>query len=174
VIAFAGNDNKVRRFVHNEFGAVNNGQPVYPEFNDTFHVAREFVQPIPGKPIHIGVDGGSTPAAVFGQEDDIGQIRVLGECVVFNPDIEQSLAKMGPRAFGRECRAYVDRMWPTAKIGEIWGDPAGFFGGGYGGSADEDLAWMQEFAKGFGKKVRPRPAPRATARRCGSKRCARA
>jgi hypothetical protein len=157
ILSFAGNENKIRRFVRNEFGAVNNGQPVYPEFNDAFHVAKEFVQPIPGLPIHIGVDGGSTPAAVFGQETDEGQVRILGELVVFNPNADQQLEKMGPRAFGRECRQYFDRMWPTAKIGETWGDPAGFFGGGYGGDADEDLAWMQEFAKGFGKKVRAAP-----------------
>jgi hypothetical protein len=160
IIGFAGNDNKVRRFVHNEFGAINNGQPVYPEFNDALHVAKEFVRPIPGRPIHIAIDGGSTPAAVFGQEDEDGQIRILGECVVFNPDQEQSLAKMGPRQFGRECREYFDRMWPHGKVGEIWGDPAGFFGGGYGGEADEDLAWMQEFGRGFGKSVRSAPGTR--------------
>jgi hypothetical protein len=159
VIAFAGNDNKIRRFVDNEFGAVNNGQPVYPEFNDRFHVAKEFAQPLPGVPISIGVDGGSTPAAVFAQEDEAGQVRVLGECVVFNPDPEQQLlAKMGPKAFGKEVRAYVDRMWPNAKIGDVWGDPAGFHGGGYEGEDAENLAWMQDFGKAFGKKVRPAPA----------------
>jgi hypothetical protein len=157
IIGFAGNENKIRRFVDNEFGAVNNGQPVFPEFNDTFHVAQNLAVAIPGRPIHIGLDGGSTPAAVFAQKDDDGQVRVLGELVVFNAKDDVQLAKMGPRAFGRECRDYFDRMWPTAKVGDLWGDPAGFFGGGYGGEADEDLAWMQEFGRTFGKKVRPAP-----------------
>jgi hypothetical protein len=156
IISYAGNENKVRRFVDNEFGAVNNGQPVYPEFNDTFHVAREFVQPIPGLPIHIGIDGGSTPAAVFGQEDEIGQVRLLAECVVFNSDAETQLAKMGSTAFGKEVRAFFDRMWPNAKVGDIWGDPSGFYGG-FEGEAAEDRAWMVSFGHAFGKKVRAAP-----------------
>jgi hypothetical protein len=61
-----------------------------------------------------------------------------------------------------EVREFFDRMWPNAKIGEMWGDPAMFYGGGYEGEDAEDLSWMQEFGKAFGKKVRPRPAPRAT------------
>jgi hypothetical protein len=153
-IGFAGNENKIRRFVENEFGAVNNGQPVYPEFNDGFHVAKEFVQPIAGVPIHCGVDGGSTPAMVFGQEDDLGQVRILAECVVFNSDTEVQLLKMGPRQFGRMAREFVDRMWPKATLGEIWGDPAMFYGEGDSG---EDLAWAQEFSRVFGKKVRSAP-----------------
>jgi hypothetical protein len=154
IIGFAGNENKIRRFVDNKFGAVNNGQPVYPEFNDAFHVAKGFVQPVAGLPIHIGVDGGSTPAAVFGQEDESGQIRILAECVVFNPDAETQLAKMGPRQFGRMAREYFDRMWPNAKVGDLWGDPAMFYGAGDSG---EDLAWAQEFAK----RVRQEGAVRA-------------
>jgi hypothetical protein len=80
------------------------------------------------------------------------------------------LLKMGPRQFGREAREFFDRMWPTATVGELWGDPAGFHGGGYGGEA-EDLAWMQEFGRTFGKKVKPRRS-RATGSRRGSRRCA--
>jgi hypothetical protein len=157
IIGFAGNENKIRRFVDNEFGAVNAGQPVYPEFNDAFHVAKEFVQPIAGLPIHIGIDGGSTPAAVFAQEDELGQVRILAECVIFNSDREVQLARMGPRQFGRMVREFFDRMWPHGTVGELWGDPAGFHGGGYGGEAAEDLAWMQEFGRTFGKKVKPSP-----------------
>jgi hypothetical protein len=157
MLGFAGNENKIRRFVDNEFGAVNNGQPVYPEFNDGFHVAKEFVKPLAGVPIHIGVDGGSTPAAVFVQEDDLGQIRVLGECVIFNTDADVQLLKMGPRQFGREVREFFSRMWPNATIGELFGDPAAFYGGGEGGEHAEDLSWMQEFSRAFGKKVRSAP-----------------
>jgi hypothetical protein len=159
-IGFAGNDNKIRRFIHNEFGAVNNGQPVYPEFNDTFHVAKEFVKPLDGSPIHIGLDGGSTPAAVFGQEDEQGQIRVLAEAVIFNADAEVQLMKMGPKQHAREVREFINRMWPKAKVGDIFGDPAGFYGGGEGGEAAEDLAWMQEWGRAFGKKVKAAPGTR--------------
>jgi hypothetical protein len=166
ILSFAGNENKIRRFVNNEFGAVQNGQPVYPEFNDRFHVSEsEELTPL-DVPIHMGLDGGSTPALVFGQEDEQGQIRGLGELVVFNPTDENMLEKMGPRQFGRLAREYFDRRWPKAKIGEIWGDPAAFYGGGYGGEHAEDLSWAQEFGLAFGKKVKPSPVKgnRVTAR----------
>jgi hypothetical protein len=147
------NDNEVRRFVDNEFGAVSNGQPVYPEYNDGFHCKTSGLALLPGKPIHIGLDGGSTPAAVFAQEDDDGQIRVLGELVVMNPDATKQLAKLGPTSFAREVRAFLNRNWPRARIGDLWGDPAMFYGGD-----DEDLSWAMLFGKEFKVKVKPAPA----------------
>ncbi|HEX8400513.1 MAG TPA: hypothetical protein VF628_02290 [Allosphingosinicella sp.] len=145
-------ENEVRRFVDNEFGAVNNGQPVYPEFNDGFHVAREPLKAIPGVPISAALDGGMTPAMLFGQEDADGQIRVLDELVIFNAEEARQLSKLGPTAFARVAREFVDRRWPGARFGELWGDPAAFFGGD-----DEDLSWAQTFGKEFGLRVKPSP-----------------
>lgn len=146
------NDNEVRRFVDNEFGAVSNGQPVYPEFRDALHVAIAPLVPLPGVPIAIGLDGGMTPAIVFLQEELDGTIRVLGELVVLAANDNEILQKLGPTSFAKSAREFFDRNFPNAIIGDIWGDPAGFDGGD-----DEDLAWMQKFAKEFGKKVRPAP-----------------
>jgi hypothetical protein len=44
-----------------------------------------------------------------------------------------------------------------AKVGEIFGDPAGFYGGYEGGEHAEDLAWMQEFGRAFGKRCKAAP-----------------
>jgi hypothetical protein len=145
-------DNEVRRFVDNEFGAVNNGQPVFPEFNDSFHVAPAPLKPLPGIPITLGVDGGSTPACLFGQEAPDGQIRVLDELVIFNTDVTRQLEKMGPTSFAREARRFFDQRYPNSIVGDIWGDPAIFYGGD-----DEDLSWAQAFAKEFKKRIRPAP-----------------
>jgi hypothetical protein len=150
------NDNEIRRFVDNEFGAVNNGQPVYPEFIDRFHMATTFLKPIPGLPINFGLDGGSTPALVAGQESDDGQIRVLGELVIFNPDASKTLEKMGSHAFGEEARRWVNAMFPNAKLGEVWGDEAAFYGG-FSDKHEEDIAWVEGFSKTFRLKVKPAP-----------------
>jgi hypothetical protein len=150
LIAF--NDNEKRRFVDNEFGAVNKGQPVYPEFIDHFHVAKAKLKAVPDVPLTIGLDGGMTPAAVFLQELGDGQILVLAELVVMAAGEGEQLAQLGATSFARECRSFIDRAFPNARIGDVWGDPAGFDGGD-----EEDLAWMQKFSREFGKKVRPAP-----------------
>lgn len=145
-------ENETRRFVDNEFGAVNSGQPVFPEFIDRFHVAPTPLKPLPGRALFVGLDGGSTPALVVGQLGDDGQVRVLDELVVFNPDADKQLAKMGPINFAREARRFLDERFPTSRVAEVWGDPAAFYGGD-----DENLAWAQDFAREFKAKVRPAP-----------------
>lgn len=146
------NDNEVRRFVDNEFGAVCNGQPVYPEFNDRFHVAEGELKPLPGVPISLCIDGGMTPAILFVQEAPDGQIRVLDELLMIAANDNDTLQRLGPTAFAREARDFFDKRYPHSPVGELWGDPAGFEGGD-----DEDLAWMEKFGREFGKKVRPAP-----------------
>ncbi len=154
-LCIAFTDNEKRRFVDNEFGAVNNGQPVYPEFRDLSHVAPNPLSPLPGVPITIGVDGGMTPAAVFLQEDSYGQIRVLDELVVMAANDNDQLARLGATNFGNEVRTFFKARFPHSQMGDVWGDPAGFDGGD-----DEDLAWMQRFGKALGKKVKSAPGTR--------------
>lgn len=152
LLGFKGNENKIRRFIDNEFGAVSNGQPVYPEFSDLFHVAREPLKAIPGVPISIGIDGGNTPAIVFGQEDEDGQIRIIDELVVFNADEDKALARLGPTNFAREARAFMDARYPHARFGEGWGDPASLYG-----EDEEDLAWLTKFGNEFRRRVKASP-----------------
>lgn len=135
--------NDVRRFVDNEFGAVRNGQPVYPEYNDEFHCSKTNLLPLPGLPVCIGIDGGNTPAAVFGQRTELGQIRTLDEVVVFADDEEKTLDRLGPRAFGQECRRVWDERFGRCTLGAIWSDPAAFYGESDGHS------WIKSFEQGF-------------------------
>lgn len=150
------NDNEVNRFVHNKFGAVRSGQPVYPEFNDEFHVSPDPLRAMEGLKLFIAVDGGSTPAAVIGQLLPSGQLRILDEVVIVSPDgdKQQFLEKLGPTAFGREVRKFVNDNYPSSTIDRVWSDPAA----GYDGD-EEDLAWRDKFAEGLGHAVVDAPAP---------------
>lgn len=153
-LMIGANDNDVRRFVDNEFGAVRNGQPVYPEFIDNFHVAISELKVAEGIELCMAVDGGTTPAAVFGQIMPDGQIRVLDELVIFNDDEDKQLQKLGAVAFGKACREFVNERFPHARIREAWADPATAYGETEG---DDDFTWLQDFSVAFGMTVKPAP-----------------
>lgn len=139
--------NDVRRFIDNEFGAVRNGQPVYPEFNDAIHVTKG-LGTLDGVPVGMAIDGGSTPAAVFGQRDALGRMRWLSECVVFQADAEKGLEQMGPEAFGRICGEHWLEKYGRATFGGAWADPAAFFG-----AERDEYGWIKLFWKAFCKTV---------------------
>lgn len=147
-------ENDIRRFVHNKFGAVRGGQPVYPEFNDRHHVSETDIGFTPGIALSIAADGGGTPAAVIGQKMPDGQLRVIDEVVIMSPDQDKGemLARIGPTAFGREVRAVLNERYPDATVGAVWSDPAA----GYGGD-DDDLAWRDAFAKALKLPVKDAP-----------------
>jgi hypothetical protein len=145
--------NDKRRFVDNEFGAVRNGQPVYPEFNDRFHVHGHPLKAIEGVSAVLAIDGGTTPAGVLLQEDpDTGQIRVLDEIVIFANDDQTVLEKMGPKGYAREVARHLDRNWPKLKIAAVVCDPAATYG-----EHGDDWAWATEFAAELKRKVKPAP-----------------
>lgn len=165
---------KVRRMVDNEFGPVRKGQPVFPEYQDNLH-ARGMIghnggpplddvklDPIAGKDIRLSVDGGLTPAAVFTQRDHRGQVRFLGEVVVFGDDDDTELEQLGPTAFAGQVARYVQDEFPDHRLAEIgYADPATLAGEGATGS--EDKSWRQTFqaalSKELGYTVRIKPAP---------------
>lgn len=99
----------------NEYGFVMDGKPIYPEFVDSLHVAKEPLQPLPGRVIYIGIDFGLTPAAIFGQVDVMGRWRWIHELVTED---------MGAKRFGRLLAAEIKREYPGFTF-DIWGDPAG-------------------------------------------------
>lgn len=72
-----------RRFVDNQWGYSREGEPVYPQYDDTIHCAPVKLSPLPDRPIGIGIDGGKTlrPAIIFGQIDQEGCWRLIDELV---------------------------------------------------------------------------------------------
>ena len=111
----AGKDQDwVKVYVHGEYGFVRDGKPIYPEYKDSVH-CREF-DLLPGVAIHIGIDFGLTPAAVFGQKTAMGQWRWHSELVTED---------MGARRFAELLRAAMHERYPGFVFGSITGDPAG-------------------------------------------------
>lgn len=133
----------VRRIVDNEFGAVRNGQPVYPEYNDDFHCAKVPFEADPAVPMGMAVDGGMTPAAVFGQRMPDGQIRTISEVVVFADGDHDVLARMGPVEFGKVCGEHWLEKYADCELGGAWADPAAFYGD------DSEYGWQKLFWKAF-------------------------
>ena len=109
----------------------------------------------PNLPVFAGVDGGATPAAIFGQKDPDGRMLVIAELVVFvHEDEKKILEKMGPNQFGETYRRFVDENFPEAVMADPWGDPA-VFTGDY--AHEEDRSWADEFSKAANVRLRPAP-----------------
>ncbi|WP_448207280.1 hypothetical protein [Azospirillum sp. sgz302134] len=85
----------VRRFIRNEWGYSREGKPVYPEWIDQLHVAREPLEPVRGVQLVIGGDAGLTPAAAICQHMPTGQLRALDEVVYEGGAVGFSEALMG-------------------------------------------------------------------------------
>lgn len=148
--AFANKPNHLRRFVRNQFGAVFNGQPVFPEFNRDIHVPREEMKPDRRYPIHAGLDGGRTPAMVFIQLIE-NQFRILDELVIYDPGKTEELYRLGPKAFAEEAREFVAERYPQCRMGTFFYDPAIDFG-----TDDDEEDWLRFFRKDFkGVKFAP-------------------
>jgi hypothetical protein len=100
---------------------VKEGKPIYPEFQDSIHVAREDIPLLPS--VHqliIGNDFGLTPAAVWMQQDPSdGQWQVIEELVSEH---------MAAVEFGREQLLICKKKYKTVKSFRGWGDPAGMAG----------------------------------------------
>jgi hypothetical protein len=149
-LGFANKPNHMRRFVHNEFGAVFNGQPVFPEFNPEIHVARQRIEADPNYPIHGGLDGGRTPALIFFQFIE-GQMRLLDELIIYNPGKTDELQRLGPNAFAELAWDFVGERYPRCKMGTFFYDPAIDFG-----QDDPEEDWLRFFRKRFkGARFRP-------------------
>lgn len=113
----------VKRMVDGQYGPSRDGQPVYPEFEDSKHVSEEELKPIPGVDLLLGFDQGVTgPAMIVAQYLYQGQLRVIDELV---PN-----RRMGATGFGELAYRFLqDRYgdgWHIREPAVV--DPAGFQG----------------------------------------------
>jgi hypothetical protein len=149
-----------RRFIHNKFGAVRDGNPVYSQYSDMRHC----VPGLTGDPrfkVHFALDGGNTPAAVLGQKIN-GQVRAIDECVVFKPGKEKVLENLGAKEFGQTVGRYWNENYAKFTLGDVhWADPSAWFGDSDANA--EDRAWIHKFVAGFkevtGLALKFKPAP---------------
>jgi hypothetical protein len=70
----------IKTICNGEYGFSKEGKPVYSEYNDDIH-STDNVDIIDDLPVIIGVDGGSTPAALISQFTFEGQQRCIKEFV---------------------------------------------------------------------------------------------
>ena len=101
-------------YVLNRLGSLSDGRPVFPDFDRKLHVSSEPLNPVPGLPVHVGMDFGLTPAAIFGQCLR-GRWLILGELVATD---------MGVVKFGPLLRKELAARFPGHKV-IVTGDPAG-------------------------------------------------
>jgi Terminase-like family. len=105
----------VRVYYCGRYGAVQDGLPVYPEFDEVRHVAAAPLDPVAGLPLFIGLDFGLTPAAALAQRLPNGRWLLLDELVSQGMGMVRFAALLNELLRER----YAD-LQP-----EIWGDPAG-------------------------------------------------
>lgn len=72
---------RLRRMFAQEWVYQGDDMAVHPGFREGWHVAKQTLAPIRGQDLLLGVDFGLTPAAVIGQRDYKGQLRILREVV---------------------------------------------------------------------------------------------
>ncbi len=107
-------DDWIKVYVDGEYGFVQEGKPVYPEYKDSVH-CKDFPL-IRGIPLYVGIDFGRTPAATFGQRTAMGAWRIHSEVVTED---------MGALEFGGLLAQIMRERYQGYSFAAITGDPAG-------------------------------------------------
>ena len=103
----------IRCYAKGEYTFVQEGRPVWPEYDDA--MVADDLEPLENLPVHVGLDFGLTPAAVFAQRLPNGRWNVLHELVSFD---------MGLERFCSMLNSELETFFPRYQV-LIWGDPAG-------------------------------------------------
>lgn len=103
-------------YILNRYDTIVSGRRVYPEWSDDLHVAPKNFDPDPNYAIHVGLDWGRTPAAVF--------MQFIRDRVLFFDEFV--MAGVSTRSFGRGFMAHLMRRgWATGFTLALHGDPSG-------------------------------------------------
>jgi hypothetical protein len=148
----------VRRMIRAEFGYSRDGKVVFPEFEDATHVAPEPLRPIRELPLHLGLDAGRTPAAVFAQRLGNGQWRVLDELCIED---------IGAQRFGEQLNARLAERYAGMTITgrhddgvtRVWCDPAATVAGD-----SDEASWMEIVSDTTKLRIRGAPTNDLTPR----------
>lgn len=140
----------IKRFVDALYGPSDDGQPIYEEYSDEIHLAREPIKARKGVPIRIGLDAGmQRPAGVIVQWLPTGQWLVLREVVP---------GRMGAKRFAellkREIAETVEEAG-GAPVGPAYADPAGFAGADH---ESDQYSWSETVAAELGIHIEPAPS----------------
>ena len=139
----------IRVYYAGQYGFVQEGKAVIPEYADAIHCASETLSPLPGLAIWVGLDFGLTPAAVFAQRLPNGRWIWFDELVSEDMGIVRFADILKPMLLGE----YAGFDF------EIYGDPAGE----QRAQTDEKTPFQILRAKGI--DARPAPTNDFTLRR---------
>ena len=110
----------IRVFLQGFYGSVEDGSPVWPEFNPDIHVSERPLAIYEGLPLLLGWDFGRTPACVVAQLSARGQLRILREFYA---------ERMGIREFASKVvRPYLRNHFDGMRV-ISFGDPSGAYPG---------------------------------------------
>lgn len=121
----------VKRMVRNEWGVSTSGAVIYPEFSTERHVLPTEIEPARGTVIEVGVDGGGTPAAVFGATEPSGRRVIYAELVLTDPSDPKGrtlLRGVGAKRLGAALMALKTGRFAGCHFRVAHGDMAAFYG----------------------------------------------
>ena len=102
-------------YVHGQYGFVQDGKPVFPEYKDDAHSTEDKLVIPESVTIYVGIDFGLTPAAVFAYKTAAHRWVVFDELVADD---------MGAKNFGMILNQKIKSEYPHNEF-EIYADPAG-------------------------------------------------
>jgi hypothetical protein len=131
-------------YIHNLYGTVQDGLPVYKgSWNDRVHIADQELWPIANVPVVVTFDFGLTPSAIFLQLTPRGQLRAIDELVA---------SSMGVRQFAENVvYPLVKEKYSKCPL-YVTGDPAGV---SRDYSEDTAFSILEQIFDGIAQDVRP-------------------
>ncbi len=111
--------NHIRVYVCNKYGSLSDGRPIYgDEWNQEIHISPTPLEWNRGSIIHVGLDFGNTPSAIFNQRMPNTQWQTLRELVC---------SGIGAERFASMIKLMMSQEFPNTPPGlfRFWGDPSG-------------------------------------------------
>lgn len=106
----------VRVMIMRQYIPLQQGKPVYPEYNDHIHcIPEEHLRPPSTEiPLVLGGENGRTSAVIFAQVDSLGRVTCFDELTSDD---------MGAEEFGKVVKSHIERNYTRYKF-EMHLDPA--------------------------------------------------
>lgn len=133
-------DDWIKVFIMGEYGSVEDGKPVFPEFSESLHVGDDSLSPVTGLPLIIGMDFGLDPCAVISQVTPRGQLLILDELVSKGMGVRQFIDTI--------FKPHIQNFYKGHTL-QIYGDPAG----NQRSQANERTCFEELKAAGFDAKA---------------------
>lgn len=144
----------IQRMIHNRPGFSRAGKPIYDDYNDLTHCAREELAVLPGLPVLVGLDAGLDPSAIFTQRTPDGGWRVIDELVGEHGT--------GPNRFGDMMAAHMKHpRFESVRVWRGWADPSAAYGAD---KKNGEKDWIEIIAAKTGIRITGAPSNKPSLR----------